>query len=263
MSKNIRAGWLDFRASAKVYYLWLALGWVEIRQRYSRSKIGPFWLTISMGILIAALGVVYGTLFKADLKNYLPLLAVGFVFWAFISTTISEGCNSFIASSAYIRQIPLSRGIFVFQTIWRNIVILGHNFIIVIAVLIVFKINFLPGLGWFVLGFLLLVANLFWMSALLAVICARFRDLPQIITSALQVVFYITPILFKRDMLSKYPLLIDLNPFAHMIEIVRGPLLGEPVPTVSWLACLIMAVVGILVCLAFHGRYRARIPYWV
>ncbi|OWT63855.1 ABC transporter permease [Candidimonas nitroreducens] len=263
MNKNISAGWRDFHASAKVYYLWLALGWVEIRQRYSRSKIGPFWLTISMGILIAALGVVYGTLFKADLKSYLPLLAVGFVFWAFISTTISEGCNAFIAGSAYIRQMPLSRGIFVFQTIWRNIVILGHNFIIVIAVLAIFKINFLPGLAWFVLGFLLLVVNLFWMSALLAVVCARFRDLPQIITSALQVVFYITPILFKRDMLSKYPLLIDLNPFAHMIEIVRGPLLGEPVPAVSWLACTAMAVVGILICLAFHGRYRSRIPYWV
>lgn len=263
MIEYLFSGWRDFAASAKIRHLWLLLGWAEIRQRYSRSKIGPFWLTISMGILIIALGLVYGTLFQADLKTYLPLLAVGFVFWAFISTTINDGCNAYVASSAYIRQIPLAKGIFIFQNLWRNTIILAHNFIIVIIVLVVFKINFLPHIGWFLLGFFILVVNLFWISALLAVICARFRDLPQIVASILQVVFYVTPILFKREMLDKYPLLIDLNPFAHLIEIVRSPLLGEPVSAESWWVCIAMACIGTLVSLVFHGRYRFRIPYWV
>src|SRR5690606_1281174 len=117
----------DFVSSTKVRHLWLLMGWAEIRQRYSRSKIGPFWLTISMGILIIALGLVYGTLFKADLKSYLPMLAVGFVFWAFISTTINDGCNAYVASAAYIRQVPLPKGIFIFQNLWRNFIILAHN----------------------------------------------------------------------------------------------------------------------------------------
>ncbi|WP_275263474.1 ABC transporter permease [Alcaligenes aquatilis] len=243
--------------------LWLLLGWVEIRQRYARSKIGPFWLTISMAILVTALGLVYGTLFKAKLSEYLPLLAIGFVFWAFISTTINDGCNAYISASPYLKQVPLPRGLFVFQTLWRNMIVLAHNFVIVILVLLIFQIDFIHQLHFFVLGFALVVWNLMWAVTLLALLCARFRDLPQIVASFIQVIFYITPILFKRDMLQKYPLLIDLNPFAHLIEVVRGPLLGTAVPMLSWMVCLGLAVLGTLLSIFMHGKYRARIPYWV
>lgn len=259
----IRQGVADILRSAKAYHLWLLLGWVEIRQRYARSKIGPFWLTISMAILVTALGLVYGTLFKADLHEYLPLLAIGFVFWAFISTTINDGCNAYIGASAYIKQVPTPRGVYVFQTVWRNLIILAHNVVIVVLVLLIFRINFWSGLPWFVLGFALLLWNLLWLVCFLALVCARFRDLPQIVASFIQVIFYITPILFKRDMLDRYPLLIDLNPFAHLIEVVRSPLLGQPVPALSWWVCVGMAVVGTGLALFMHGRYRARIPYWV
>ncbi|MBW4048622.1 MAG: ABC transporter permease, partial [Proteobacteria bacterium] len=59
----LRTASLDLLASLKSWRLWSLLGWLEIRQRYARSKLGPFWLTISMGVLVASLGVVYGTLF--------------------------------------------------------------------------------------------------------------------------------------------------------------------------------------------------------
>ncbi|MCQ9618271.1 ABC transporter permease [Paenalcaligenes niemegkensis] len=259
----MQQGWRDIWNSVNASNLWLLLGWVEIRQRYARSKIGPFWLTISMAVLVTALGLVYGTLFKADLKDYLPMLAIGFVFWAFISTSINDGCNAYIAANAYIKQVPTPRGIFVFQTVWRNLIILAHNFVIVVLVLLIFKIDFWRHLPLFVLGFLLVVWNLLWLVTFLSLVCARFRDLPQIVASFIQVIFYITPILFKRDMLDKYPLLIDLNPFAHLIEVVRSPLLGQQVPAESWWVCLVMAVLGSLLALFMHGRYRARIPYWV
>lgn len=260
---NVRGGYSDLLNSARQYQLWLMLAWVEIRQRYARSKIGPFWLTISMGILVTALGIVYGTLFGAQLNEYLPLLAIGFVFWSFISSTINEGCNAYISAGNYLKQIPLNRGVFVFQTMWRNIIILTHNFVIIIIVLLIFQNNVLLGLPLFIVGFIVLCWNLVWMITLLSILCARFRDLPQIVMSFLQVIFYITPILFKREMLGKYPLLIDLNPFAHLIEIIRSPLLGQAVPAISWSVCIIMAISGSIISIWFHGRYRARIPYWV
>lgn len=263
MRQQIIGGWSDFSASIKVYYIWLALGWVEIRQRYSRSKIGPFWLTISMGIMIGALGLVYATLFKTDIRSYLPFLAIGLVFWVFISTTINEGCTAFISSSAYIRQMALPRGVFVLQTIWRNSVILTHNFVIVIIVLVVFHTSSLYYLPSFIFGLFLLTINLLWITTLLAIMCARFRDLPQIVASGLQVAFYITPVIFKREMLDKYPLLVDLNPFAYLVEIVRAPLLGQSVSDRTWIVCGLMALIGLILGLIFHGRYRTRIAYWV
>ncbi|MGO3713204.1 ABC transporter permease [Alcaligenes aquatilis] len=263
MNRFFSVGYQDMVQSLRSSSLWLLLGWVEIRQRYARSKIGPFWLTISMAILVTALGLVYGTLFQAKLSEYLPLLAIGFVFWAFISTSINDGCNAYISASPYLKQVPLPRGLFIFQTLWRNMIVLAHNFVIVILVLVIFQIDFIHQLHFFILGFALVVWNLMWVVTLLALLCARFRDLPQIVASFIQVIFYITPILFKRDMLQKYPLLIDLNPFAHLIEVVRGPLLGTSVPLLSWMVCLGLAVVGTLLSLFMHGKYRARIPYWV
>lgn len=260
---NFICGYKDLLCSTKQYHLWLMLAWVEIRQRYARSKIGPFWLTLSMGILVTALGIVYGTLFEAKLSEYLPMLAIGYVFWTFISNSINEGCNTYIASGNYLKQIPLNRGVFVLQTLYRNIIILAHNFVIVLVVLIIFQYNIINHLHFFIAGFIILCINLLWMITILSILCARFRDLPQIVVSFLQVIFYITPILFKREMLSKFPLLIDLNPFAHLIEIVRSPLLGETAPMLSWLVCIAMAVIGSAISIWFHGRYRARIPYWV
>jgi len=125
--------------------------------------------------------------------------------------------------------------------------------VIVILVLLIFQIDFIHHLHFFVLGFALVVWNLMWAVTLLALLCARFRDLPQIVASFIQVIFYITPILFKRDMLQKYPLLIDLNPFAHLIEVVRSPLLGTAVPMLSWMVCLGLAVLGTLLSI-FHAR---------
>lgn len=260
---NIKTGFIDYKNSFESKNLWMLLGWAEIRQRYARSKIGPFWLTISMAVMVTALGLIYGTLFKADLKEYLPLLAIGFVFWAFISTTINDGCGAYISASSYLKQISLPRGVFIFQTIWRNIIILAHNFVIVLIVLIIFKIDFFSQFHLFLLGLIVLIWNLIWISSLLAVICARFRDLPQIVASVVQVIFYITPILFKKDMLGKYPLLIELNPFAHFIEIVRAPLIGGHVSALSWSVCIVLGVIGTSISLYMHGKYHARVPYWV
>lgn len=263
MLNNIKIGLADYIQGFKLRSLWMLLGWSEIRQKYARSKIGPFWLTISMAVMITALGFLYGSLFKTDLKDYIPLLAIGFVFWAFISTTINEGCAAYISAGSYIRQVSLPRGIFIYQTIWRNLIILAHNFIIVILVLVFFKINFLQNFHVFIFGFILVLWNISWITSLLALLCARFRDLPQIVASIIQVVFYITPILFKKDMLEKYPLIIDLNPFSHFIEVIRSPLLGGEVNNLSWIFCIFMGIIGTFISLLMHGKYRTRIPYWV
>lgn len=260
---NINRGMSDIRAGLQHHHIWMLLAWLEIKQRYNRSKIGPFWLTISMGVMVAALGVIYGALFKMNLRDYLPMLAIGLVIWSFISLTITDGCNTYIASTNYLKQISLPRSIFILQTIWRNLIVLAHNFVIVVLVLIGFQISFWHTLHLFVLGMLLLLWNLWWICTVASLVCARFRDVPQIVISILQVIFYVTPILFKKDMLDKYPWIIDFNPFAHLIEIIRSPLLGEYPSIENWIVCLVMAVAGTVLAIFMHGRYRARVPFWV
>lgn len=254
----------DLTRSIFAWRLWSLLGWLEIRQRYARSKLGPFWLTISMGVLVGTMGVVYGSLFGQDLSNYLPMLAIGIVMWGLFSSIVNEGSTAYISSANYIRQVHTPRLIYILQAAWRNTVIFAHNFIIVLIVLLIFGVKSWATLPLFIPGLVLFLLNAMWMAAVAGLVSARFRDLPQIVGALLQVAFYVTPILFHGGMLSgKHKWIVEYNPLAYLIDIVRQPLVGEVPPAFTWELTIGMAVFGWLLALGMTGRYHRRIPYWV
>lgn len=259
MIKNVL---IDITESIANWRLWGVLGWLEIRQRYRRSAIGPFWLTISMGVMIAALGVIYGTLFGVPLEEYLPMLACGLVFWNFINFSIQEGANVFISSSRFIHQIPNPFFVYVMSTWWRQVAMLAHNFVVIFAVLFLFKDGFNNNFFWVIPGFLLLSFNLMWMILLLGLVSVRFRDVPQVVASVMQVAFYVTPVLFQRELLSDHSWIVTINPFAHMLDIVREPLLYKSPSAFSFYFCMIMALVGGTGTLLLFGKVKDRIAYW-
>ena len=116
-----------------------------------------------------------------------------------------------------------------------------------------------------VIGLGLLVINLVWMMLILAVICTRFRDFTQIVQNSMQVLFYVTPIIWNKNMLpEKFGTeLLDYNPFYHLLNIVREPLLGNIPSAMNWLVAVIMAIVGWVIALTFFNRYCKKIPYWL
>lgn len=255
---------VDLLESLSNWRLWSLLGWLEIRQRYSRSRLGPLWLTISMGIMVSTLGVVYGTLFGQKLGDYLPMVSVGLVIWTLFSSIVNEGSLAYISSANYIRQVRTPRLIYIFQVAWRNCAIFAHNFVIVLIVLAIFRVKSWGVLPLFIPGLILLMLNAFWMAALSGLLSARFRDLPQIVAAFLQVAFYITPILFSGNMLAgKHHWIVAFNPLAYLIDVVREPLLGNTPSVVTWVVASGMAVLGWSLALVLTGRYHKRIPYWV
>ena len=74
----------DLVGAARLWRLALALGWFDIRLRYRGSMLGPFWLTLSTAVMVVALGVLYSALFKMELHDYLPFLALSLVLWTFL-----------------------------------------------------------------------------------------------------------------------------------------------------------------------------------
>jgi lipopolysaccharide transport system permease protein len=241
------------------------LGWQDVRQRYRRSAVGAFWLTISMGVVIGTIGTVFGQIFKSPMEQFLPFLSVGLIIWGFISAVITEGCTGFIMADAVIKQLPIPLSVHILRLIWRNLIILAHNIVIFPLVLLAVQ----KPIGWVAFlsipGLVLLIANLIWIALLLATICARYRDIPQIVSSALQIVFYLTPIMWLPHLLPQRASLyiVDANPFFHLIEIVRAPLLGSFPLLENWLVSLAMCIIGWVVTLAFYGRYRRRVAYWL
>lgn len=259
---NISIGFIDLLQSMGRWRLWTLLGWLEIRQRYSRSKLGPFWLTVSMGILVATMGVVYGALLGKKLSEYLPMVAIGVVVWALFSAIVSEGSSAYIQNANYIRQVRTPRLIYVFQVVWKSLVIFAHNLVIIFLVILFSGLKNVPLSFLSIFGIVLLLLNAAWMAAFTGLVSARFRDFPQIVQALLQVAFYVTPILFDASMLGKHDWIVKYNPLTYLINIVREPIMGVMPSLMSWAIALVMAIFGWLMALYFTGKYHKRIPYW-
>ncbi|WP_033570733.1 ABC transporter permease [Dickeya undicola] len=255
----------DITQSFKRYSLFSMLGWQDIKQRYRRSALGPFWLTMSMGVMIGTIGIVFGQIFNSPMIDFFPFLSIGMIIWAFMSATVSEGCTAFISSEGIIKQLSIPLFVHILRMMWRNVLILLHN--IIILPLVFLSVGKLPGFIMLlsIPGFFFVILNLMWISLILGIMCTRYRDLSQIINSILQVVFYLTPIMWMPNLLPKRSslYLLDINPIYHLIEVIRAPLLGNYPSLISWGVSASLAILGWSITILVYGRYRNRIAYWL
>lgn len=243
--------------------LWGRLGWQDIMIRYRRSVLGPFWLTLSMGVMVGTLGTLYSTIFKIDTQTYLPFLTLGFLIWGFVSQTILEGCQCFIEGENFIRQLDMPLSIFVYRMVWRNLITLGHNAVIYVIVAIIEVVSLDWSLALVIPGLILMVLNASWIGFLFGMLSARFRDIPQIVGSLVQVVFFMTPIIWTPNQVADRPFLVNANPIFHLVEVVRAPLLGRQPAALSWIVVGGMVALGWLASFALFRRFRGRVAYWV
>lgn len=259
----LRAALNDVLEGLRRWELWVTMGWYDVRQHYRRSVLGPFWLTLSMAIMVGALGFLYGGLFGHSLKDYLPYLALGLIFWAFMASFMTEGCTVFTAAAPFIHQINAPLSIYPFRLLWKNLIILAHNFLVFAAVAAIFGVW--PGAtGLLVVPALMVVClSGLSISVLLGILTSRFRDIPPIVTSLVQVLFFVSPILWKPEQVPLRALVVDGNPFFHLLNILRQPLLGELPALSSWIFVLILTFSGLLLAGLCFVRFRSRIPYWV
>jgi len=230
--------------------------------RYRRSLIGPFWLTLSMGIMVGSMGLIYGELFNVEASSYLPYLTIGLLVWGLISSCLSEGCQTFIESHWLILQINVSLFMFPLRVIWRNFIVFLHNAVIYLIIVLIFGIK----ITWIALiaipGLLLVFVNALWCAILLGMLSARFRDLPQIVTSLLQIAFFATPIFWRANLITT-KIVVAANPFYHFIELIRAPLLGEAPALISWAVVGAVTIIGTGITFLFFRRFRRRVAVWV
>jgi ABC-type polysaccharide/polyol phosphate export permease len=242
------------------------LAWQDIRQAYRRSAVGPFWLTIGMGVQILAMGFVFGLIFKSDIQVYIPFLAVSLILWGLIASTLNDGCISFISAEAMIKQLNLPHIVYVFRTVLRNYFTTAHNLVLIPVVFLVFMKP--PGVSLILLipGLIVLGLNLGWVVLLLGIASARFRDMPPIINSVTTIGFFVTPVMWSPDLIGNNELahlLLGLNPLYHWLQIVRLPILGQWPTLENWGVALLVAGVGWGATLLVYRRFRTMIAYWV
>ena len=253
----------DVRAGLRLWRLAWSLGWLDIRLRYRGSMLGPSWLTISTGVMVGSLGVLYSALFHMSLRDYLPFLALSQVLWAFLATLVGEACSTFTESEIVIRSVRMPFSLFALRILVRNVLVLGHNICVIVVVFLLLRmwpgataLLALPALPLWIIDSLAL-------SLLLGGICARFRDIMPIVASVMQIAFFLSPVIWKPEQLGVHAVWLPFNPFYDMLEIVRSPLLGEVPSLLVWLAALGYSAILCGLAWIFFLRARGRIAFWI
>lgn len=251
-----------FEGFARLRLAW-ALARNDLHNRYRGSVLGPIWLTLSTAVMLAALGLLYSTLFRMDLREYLPWLGVSLIVWNLIAQTVADSCTCLIQAEGVIRQLPLPHSTHALRCVLRNAMTAAHNLPLIAVVFAMFGIMPGPAVLLVIPGLALLGVNALAHALLLGIVCARFRDVVQIVGALMQIAFFITPVIWKPDLLREWAFLMPLNPFYPLMEVVRAPLLDDGGTLGVWLAAAGWTALNVSIAFAFFVRFRGRVAFWV
>jgi ABC-2 type transport system permease protein len=267
-SRTMGRAWGDLVAGFNKRELWLHLGWQDIKQRYRRSVLGPFWITIATGTTAVAMGGLYSKLFHLELSVHLPYVTLGLIIWNLINAAILEGADVFVANEGLIKQLPTPLSVHVYRLVWRQMILFAHNIVIYVIIAIIYPkpwswadLAFIPAL-------VLIMLNCVWVSLCFGILSTRYRDISPLLFSLVQLLFFMTPIIWNEATLQhqgagKWAKIVELNPLLHYLDIVRAPLLGAPQEMRHWVVVLVLTVIGWTLAALAMRQYRARVPYWV
>jgi lipopolysaccharide transport system permease protein len=218
---------------------------------------------MSTAVMVGALGFLYSALFKMNLHEYLPFMAVSLVLWNFVSALVGEACTCFLSAEGTIRSMRLPFTLQAGRTVVRNVLVLAHNAVVIVVVFAIFRIWAGAGALLVLPGFALWLIDAIAACLLFGCFCARFRDIPPIVASIMQIAFFVSPIIWKPELVGKSAAWLPLNPFFSLLEIVRGPLLGTPISWTIWLSALGYSAALCAAAWLLFARVRGRIAFWV
>jgi ABC-type polysaccharide/polyol phosphate export permease len=264
MKPQYAAMWADVARGLAAVPMWSRLGWRDARLRYRRTVIGPFWTTLSLGVFIVMLGIIWSQLWNQDPKAYIPFVSSGMITWAMLSMIATEGTSVFVAAQTLIKELPVSYTMLACALVWRNLIVFGHNFIIYAAVCLYAGVQMSWSMLLIVPGLALLCLNGIWVSLVLGLACVRFRDIQQLVGTILQVALFVTPIFWSPNQLSgRVGEFEQYNILYHYVALIRDPLLGHSPTLRSWVMVVIATLLGWGVTIFVYGRFKRRIPYWL
>lgn len=249
-------------------YFWFSLVRMDLRARYRRSFLGIGWSLLRPLAMSAVLCFVFSKLFNVAISEYGPFLLLGLTVWQFITESIMGGCGCMIHAGPYIRQQPLPLAIFGLRSVlgsgFHGLISLG------LAIGFCFALRGLDNPGALVgllpaIGLLFLVGWAF--AVLFGLINAIFTDTHHFLEIALQILFYLTPVLYAPETMrgrERFTWVMDLNPFTYFLELFRQPVLKGQLPTWDYYAVAGGTVLGVgLLAIYFLQRLEKRLVFWL
>ena len=192
----------DIREGLRRRRSWSYLAVENVKNRYRRTVLGPWWLTLQMVILIVGLSIVFGQLLNTDLRSFLPYVGLGYIVFSLLSGLTSAAAVVFIAGSSTLKSTrqPLSN--LVLRDVGVEFINFAHNMVIYLVFLVIGLVPLSPKILIALLIVVVIAANGLFLGLWLGIAVARFRDLQPFVTSILGVAIFFCPVFYQLDSLS-------------------------------------------------------------
>lgn len=253
----------DFIECCKRYDQWLYMAWWDLKSKYRRTTIGPFWLVIVTFISISCMSVLGSLLFKMPMQKIFPYIACGMVIWGMLTSLVMESCSLFINYSWMLSNLNLNPILLCMRLFMRNVIAFAHSMVILILVLLYYNTfsvwSFILSLG----ALLIYLGNAISLCITLGFLATRYRDLVQIVQAVMNILVFMTPVMWQKDMLGDKVILAEANPFTHFIDIIRMPLLSQPIPEFSLIYVAIFTLLNVYTACYLYRRFKHRLVFWL
>lgn len=229
--------------------------WRDLKVRYKQTAIGILWAVFQPFMTMVIFSVFFGGLAKvpSDGVPYPIFVYVGLLFWQFFSSALSDTSNTLVSNQAIITKVYFPRLILPISSVITKLVDFFIAAFILVGLMIYY--GYTPHLLGFLLIPILLIIS--FMAAVggglfLAAINVKYRDVRYALPFFIQILLFITPVIYPASIAGKYSILLALNPMMGVIQNARAALLGTtPINWtllgISFIACLILLIAGIFV----------------
>jgi ABC-type polysaccharide/polyol phosphate export permease len=263
MPSPVMAALKDVTDGVRLAPLWWRLGLDQTTSRFQRSVLGPFWMACNLLVVAFALAFLVSTLMGVDMSKSYPQVVAGLLAWSLVGTTIAEAQAIFLYNAGLMQSQRLPLSFYVFLHAQKAATNFLTQMIAFWAVMLVLNKFVIP--HWTLIPALALVLLIVcFQGFIIAIPSTRFRDVAYMMSYIVQLLFYVTPVFWMAENISaQRRWVVELNPFAHQVDLLRAPLLGHAPAVNDWIWVLATTGVLALVAFALLAMFRKRVVFWL
>ena len=263
----------DLVSGFKKYPIWTRLALDHITPMNRRSTFGSLWEPVSYVFMIVVLSPLYSLIMNLDFEWYIVYFSAGWLVWRFMSGIISSSCTTYIGAARYITQTKQPFSIYSYSLVLSHIYRFLMNLPVFIMIMLIYsditQIN-IAGVSYAILLFSLMGFSL---SILIGHITLKIRDIQVVVENVMRIAFFVTPVIWLDKTvvdltsgnlnISAKAAYLDFNPLYHYLNIMRGPLLGEPMSISSLIIVTMCTMLTFILSIVLLKKFQGNISYSV
>ena len=265
MKKYFSIGINDYINSIKKPMTWLFIGLMDVSLQYKRTILGPWWNTMGIVLIISVLSSIWANLLKIDINFFIPYFTIGFIVWSWFSSTLIDMSKCLIEVEGLLKQVNIPLSSHLLRISIRNFIIFLHNSALIFLVITFFNLDvlFLEFILFSLPGIVLIFLSINSLGIIISLLSLRYRDIGNLIFFVLQILFFLTPVLWHPDILDKHLSIVEMNPMYYWVDIIRQPILGLDIHNNSLIIIATSTIVLLIISFYMIGKYKNRLIYWL